>query len=227
MSQMSACNGSMTAHSCAGLSSLPLSHVLNPLSIASLERVVAGLNRCGAFRIQQQVLHSDAEYSFPVFLVVPLFLFVAQYRALHPSGSIVPFPGYKVERVAFGMLCHQSINRYIKITKFFEDSKSAQISANVFNLVSYSVYDVGVSITATSVTLEYKYRHRCKRRECTRTPIVFARSCVSGCEFQAHTFGVVRQLFDLMRSNHRESAHSWAVGYVCGGYSRNRNGRAI
>lgn len=87
----------MTAHGCASLSSLPLSHVLNPLSIASLRRVVTGLNRCGAFRIQQQVLHSDAESYVPVFLIeVPLFLFVAQYRAFHLAGSIVPFPGYKV-----------------------------------------------------------------------------------------------------------------------------------
>lgn len=105
----------MTAHGCAGLSSLPLFHVLNPLSIASLGRVVAGLTRCGAFRIQQQVLHSDAGYSFPVFLVVPLFLFVAQYRALHPSGSIVPFPGYKVERVASGMCGSQSLHKDTKI----------------------------------------------------------------------------------------------------------------
>lgn len=122
--QMYACNGSMTAHCCAGHSSLPLSHVLNPLSIASLGRVVTGLNRCGSFRIQQQVLHSDAGNCVPVFPGVPLFLFVAQYRGLHPSGSIVPFPGYKVERVAFGM---QALNRYIKIRKIFEDPKSAQI----------------------------------------------------------------------------------------------------
>lgn len=73
--QMYACNGSMTAHGCAGLSSLPLSHAFNPLSIASLGRVVTGFNRCGVFRIQQQVLHSDAGYSFPVFLIeVPLFI---------------------------------------------------------------------------------------------------------------------------------------------------------
>lgn len=114
MLQMSACNGSMTAHGCAGLSYLPLSHAFNPLSIASLGRVVAGLNRCGAFRIQQQVLHSDAGYSFPVFPVVPLFLFAAQYRGLHPSGSIVPFPGYKVERVAFGMRGSQSLHKDTK-----------------------------------------------------------------------------------------------------------------
>lgn len=75
VSQMYACNGSMTAHGCAGLSSLLLSHAFNPLSIASLRRVVTGLNRCSAFRIQQQVLHSDAGYSFPVFLVVPLYSF--------------------------------------------------------------------------------------------------------------------------------------------------------
>lgn len=111
---MLACNGSMTAHGCAGLSSLPLSHAPNPLSIASLGRVVTGLNRCGAFRIQQQVLHSDAGYSFPVFLVVLFFLFVAQYRALHPSGSIVPFPSYKVERVAFDMRGSQSLHKDTK-----------------------------------------------------------------------------------------------------------------
>lgn len=168
---MYACNGSMTAHGCAGLSSLPLFLVLNPLSIASLGRVVTGLNRCSAFRIQQQVLHSDAGTFFPVFPVEPLLLFIAQYRALHPSGSIVPFPGYKVERVAFGM---QALNRYIKIRKFFEDSKSAQIPISDAHLVSYCVYDVGVSINATSVTLQYKHRHRCKRRVCTRTPIMFA-----------------------------------------------------
>lgn len=114
VSQMYACNGSMTAHGCAGLSSLPLSHALNPLSIASLGRGVTRLNRCGTFRIQQPVLHSDAGYFFPVFPVVPLFLFVAQYRALHPAGSIVPFPGYKVERVAFGMRGPQSLHKDIK-----------------------------------------------------------------------------------------------------------------
>ena len=104
----------MTAHGCAGLSSLPLSHAFNLLSIASLGRIVTGLNRCGAFRIQQQVLHSDAGNFFPVFPVVPLFLFVAQYRALHSTGSIVPFPGYKVERVAFGMRGSQSLHKDTK-----------------------------------------------------------------------------------------------------------------
>ena len=151
----------MTAHCCAGPSSPPLFHVLNPLSIASLGRVVTGLNRCSAFRIQQQVLHSDAGNFFPVFLVVPLFLFIAQYRALHPSGSIVLFPGYKVN---VSLSVCEALNRYIKIRKFFEDSKSAQI-------VSYRVYDVGVSIAAISVN---RHRHRCKRRVCTRTPIMFA-----------------------------------------------------
>ena len=89
-------------------------HGFNPLTIASLRRVVAGLNRCGTFRIQQQVLHSDAGNGVPVFPVVPLFLFIAQYRALHPSGSIVPFPGYKVERVAFGMRGSQSLHKDTK-----------------------------------------------------------------------------------------------------------------
>ena len=90
---------------------LPLFHAFNPLSIASLVRVVAGLNRCGSFRIQQQVLHSDAGNSVPVFLIeVPLFI---RYRlnvrhGIH-SVNIVPSPVYKDERVASGMLCHQSI----------------------------------------------------------------------------------------------------------------------
>ncbi|WP_289744621.1 hypothetical protein [uncultured Duncaniella sp.] len=39
---------------------LPLCHEINPLTIASLGRVVAGLSRCGVFRIQQQALHSDS-----------------------------------------------------------------------------------------------------------------------------------------------------------------------
>lgn len=63
----------------------------------------------------------------------------------------------------------------------------------MFNLVSYSVYDVGVTIAATSFTLENRHRCQCKSRVHTRTPIGFA-----GCEFQAHTFGFVRQLSDLM-----------------------------
>jgi len=42
VSQMSACNGSMTAHGCAIFLLLPLFFVFNPLSIASLRRVVAG-----------------------------------------------------------------------------------------------------------------------------------------------------------------------------------------
>lgn len=46
-----------------------------------------------------------------------------------------------------------AINRYIKITIFFEDSKSAQISASVFNLVSYPVYDVGGLIAAQASRL--------------------------------------------------------------------------
>ena len=54
---------------------LPFCHGFNPLTIASLRRVVAGLNRCGTFRIQQQVLHSDAGNYVPAFLIeVPLFI---------------------------------------------------------------------------------------------------------------------------------------------------------
>ena len=159
----------MTAHGCAGLSSLPLSHAFNPLSIASLRRVVTGLNCCGAFLIQQQVLHSDAGYSFPVFPVVPLFLFVAQYRALHPSGSIVPFPGYKVERVAFGMLGSQSLHKDTKNFRGFQIRTNSRQCGQSCQLLC-----VGVEIAATSVPLEHRHRHRCKCRVCTRTPIVFA-----------------------------------------------------
>lgn len=125
---MYAYNGFMTAHGCAGLSSLPLFHVLNPLSIASLGRVVAGLNRCSALRIQQQVLHNDAETCVSVFPMVPLFFSLLQNSALHPSGSIVPFPGYKVERVAFGMRGSQSP---YKDTKFFHNSKFANFLKSV------------------------------------------------------------------------------------------------
>lgn len=63
----------------------------------------------------------------------------------------------------------------------------------MFNLASYPVYDVGVTKVATSISLEHRHRCQCKSRVHTRTPIGFA-----GCEFQAHTFVVVRQLSDLM-----------------------------
>lgn len=91
-----------------------------------------------------------------------------------------------------------AINRYIKITKFSEISKSTQISASVFNLVSYPVYDVGVTKAATSISLEQRHRCQCKSRVHTGTLIGFAILSSSGCEFQAHTFGFVRQLSDLM-----------------------------
>jgi len=84
-----------------------------------------------------------------------------------------------------------------------------------------------VTKAATSITLEHRHRCQCKSRGHSRTPIGFAILSSSGCEFQAHTFGVVHQLSDLVGSNHSESAHSWAVGYVCGRYGHNRHGRAI
>ena len=118
----------MTAHGCAGLSSLLLSHAFNPLSIASLGRVVTGLNRCGEFRIQQQVLHSDAGYSFPVFPMVPLFLFVAHIGACIRPGASFHFRAIKLN-VSLSVCV--ALNRYIKIRKKIEDSKSAQIPANV------------------------------------------------------------------------------------------------
>lgn len=161
----------MTAHGCAGLSSLPLFHVLNPLSIASLGRVVTGLNRCSAFRIQQQVLHSDAGYSFPVFPVVPLFFSLFNIRLYIRQGASFHFRAIKLN-VSLSVCV--ALNRYIKIRKIFEDSKSAQIPISMVNLVSYGVYDVGGSIAATSVTLEYWHPHRCKCRVCTCTPIMFA-----------------------------------------------------
>lgn len=168
---MSACNGSMTAHGCAGLSSLPLSHALNPLSIASLKRVVTGLNRCGVFRIQQQVLHSDAETRVSVFLWYLFFFSLRNIGLCIRQGASFHFRAIKLN-VSLSVCV--ALNRYIKIRKIFEDSKSAQIPISDAHLVSYCVYDVGVSIAATSVTLEYRHRNRCKRQVCTRTPIVFA-----------------------------------------------------
>ena len=54
---------------------LPFYYEFNPLTIASLRRVVAGLNRCGTFGIQRRFLHSDAGNYVPAFLIeVPLFI---------------------------------------------------------------------------------------------------------------------------------------------------------
>lgn len=124
VSQMYACNGSMTAHGCAGLSSLPLFHALNPLSIASLGRVVAGLNRCSAFRIQQQVLHSDAETVFRSFLWYLFFFSLRNIGACIRPGASFHFRAIKLN-VSLSVCV--ALNRYIKIRKIFEDSKSAQI----------------------------------------------------------------------------------------------------
>ena len=167
---MSTCHGSMTAHGCAGLSSLPLSHAFNPLSIASLGRVVTGLNRCGEFRIQQQVLHSDAGYSFPVFPVYLFFFSLRNIGACIRPGASFHFRAIKLN---VSLSVCEALNRYIKIRKIFEDSKYKFPSVED-RLVSYCVNDVGVSIAATSVTLEHRDRHRCKCRVGTRTPIVFA-----------------------------------------------------
>ena len=74
-----------------------------------------------------------------------------------------------------------------------------------------------MSIASTSVTPEHGHRCRCKVRVSTRTPI-----CSQGIAHQAAKFrhtlpGVVRGESDPSGSAHRESAHSWTVGYVCGG----------
>ena len=167
---MYAYNGSMTAHGCAGPSSLPLFHVLNPLSIASLVRVVTGLNRCSAFCIQQQVIVMP-DTVFRSFLWYLFFFSLRNIGACIRPGASFHFRAIKLN-VSLSVCV--ALNRYIKIRKFFEDSKSAQISASVFKLVSYPVYDVGISIADTSVTLEHRYRHRCKCRVCTGTPIGFA-----------------------------------------------------
>lgn len=58
---------------------------------------------------------------------------------------------YKLN-VSDGSLCLRAL---LKVTKIFYNSKSAQIPTGVVNLVSYCVYDVDVSIVATSVTLEH------------------------------------------------------------------------
>lgn len=121
---MSACNGFMTAHGCGGLSSLPLFHTLNPLSIASLGRVVAGLNRCSAFRIQQQVLHSDAETVFRSFLWNLFFFSSRNIWLCIRQGASFHFRAIKLN-VSLSVCV--ALNHYIKIRKIFEDSKSAQI----------------------------------------------------------------------------------------------------
>ena len=54
------------------------------------------------------------ETFFRSFLWYLFFIFVAQYPALHPSGSIVPFPGYKVESVAFGVQGSQLLRKDTK-----------------------------------------------------------------------------------------------------------------
>lgn len=106
----------MTAHGCAGLSSLPLFHALNTFSIASLGQVVAGLNRCGAFRIQQQVLHSDAGNFFPVFPVVPLFFSSRNIGFCIRPGASFHFRAIKLN---VSLSVCGALNRHIKIRNFF------------------------------------------------------------------------------------------------------------
>lgn len=148
---------------------LPFCYEFNPLTIASLRRVVAGLNRCGTFRIQQQAFHSDAETCVSVFPVEPILFSSCNIGLCIRQGASFHFRAIKLN-VSLSVCV--ALNRYIKIRKFFEDSKYAQIPISGVHLVSHRVYDVGVSIAAISVTLEH--RHRCKRRVCPRTPIVFA-----------------------------------------------------
>lgn len=107
-----------------------------------------------------------------------------------------------------------ALNCYIKIRKNFEDSKSAQISASVVNLVSYCVYDVGVSIAATSVTFEYKHRHRCKVGYVPAHRLGSHRLLSRLRNSSTHCWGCAI-VFDPSGSNY-SPALSWAGRYVCG-----------
>lgn len=122
--QMSACNGSMTAHGCAGLSSLPLSHVLNPLSIASLGRVVTGLNRCGGSAFNSRFFIVMPDTVFRSFLWYLFFFSLRNIGACIRPGASFHFRAIKLN---VSLSVCMALNRYIKIRKIFEDSKSAQI----------------------------------------------------------------------------------------------------
>ena len=92
-----------------------------------------------------------------------------RYRAWHPSGSIVPVPVYKAERVASGLRCLQSLH---KDNKNFRDYQIGKISRGRLTLSAIvCVWCMCVSIASTSVTPEHRHRCRCKARVSTRTPI--------------------------------------------------------
>lgn len=138
-----------------------------------------------------------------------------QYRAWHPSGSIVPVPGYKAERVASGLRCLQSLH---KDNKNFRDYQIGTISSGRLTLSAIvCVWCMCVSRASTSVTPEHRHRCRCKARASTRTPICSQCFAHPVAKFRHTPPGVVRGKSDPSGSAHRESAHSWAVGYVCGG----------
>lgn len=138
-----------------------------------------------------------------------------QYRAWHPSGSIVPVPVYKAERVASGLRCLQSLH---KDNKILRDFQICTISRRRLTLSAIGCVRCRcVSIASTSVMPEHGHRCRCKVRVCTRTPICSQCFAHPAAKFRHTLPGVVRRLSAPSGSAHRESAHSWAAGYVCGG----------
>lgn len=103
---------------------LPLFHAFNPLSIASLVRVVAGLNRCGSFHIQQLVFHSGSELLFQSSDQVPCYYgySINIGHGIRRGASFL----FRFIKLNVSLRACSAFNRYIKITKFSEISKSAQ-----------------------------------------------------------------------------------------------------
>lgn len=139
-------------------------------------------------------------------------------------GGIVPVPVYKAELVASGLRCRQSLH---KDNKNFRDYQIGTISRQRLTLSAIvCVWRMCVSIVSTSVTPEYEHRCRCKARASTRTPI-----CSQCLRIRLRNSGTHLRVLcigsDPSGSAHRGAAHSWTAGYVCGGYDRNRHGRAF
>ena len=148
---------------------LPLFHAFNPLSIASLVRVVAGLNRCGSFRIQQQAFHSGSGFWVRSSDQVPRYYCYSVNigHGIRRGASFL----FRSIKLNVSLRACAAFNRYIKITKNSEISKSAQSPVGGWHCRLSGVYDVGMSIASTSVMPEHGHRCRCKVRVCTRTPI--------------------------------------------------------
>ena len=114
-----------------------------------------------------------------------------QYRAWHPSESIVPVPVYKAERVASGLRCRQSLH---KDNKILRDFQICTISRRRLTLSAIGCVRCRcVSIASTSVMPEHGHRCRCKVRASTRTPICSQGIAHPAAKFRHTLPGVVRR----------------------------------